>query len=61
MYISDLSNCRIRKVTVSTGVISTFAGNGGTGDYSSSGDDGPATSASIGFCYGIAIDASGIN
>ena len=36
--------------------ISTVAGNG---TYGSSGDGGPATSASISYAYGIAVDAAG--
>jgi RHS repeat-associated protein len=45
VYISDQGNHRIRKVTPD-GNIDTFAGNGNSG--SSSGDDGPATQATIG-------------
>ncbi len=44
IYISDLGNCRVRKVTISTGVITTFAGNG---EASSNGDGAAATAASI--------------
>ncbi len=57
MYIADQSNNRIRKVTVSTEIITTFAGNGGTGSFS--GDNGPATSAGLYSPYGIALDISG--
>ncbi len=56
MYISDFNNNRVRKVTVSTGIITTIAGTG-TGSYS--GDNGPATSATLGNPYGLALDASG--
>ena len=56
VYIADHFNNRIRKVTVSTGLISTVAGNG-TGSFS--GDGGVATAAGIWFPYGIALDASG--
>ena len=56
LYISDRSNNRIRRVDLSTGMITTVAGNGSNG-YS--GDDGPATSASIGGPGGITLDASG--
>jgi sugar lactone lactonase YvrE len=55
IYISDLNNNRIRKVTVSTGIISTVAGNGTKG-YT--GDGGPATSAEIG-PNGLAVDSAG--
>ena len=57
VYISDHGNSRIRKVTVSTGIITLIAGNGGTGSYS--GDDGPATSASLNYPTGVALDSAG--
>jgi hypothetical protein len=50
VYISDKGNGRIRKI--SAGTITTFAGGG------SSRDNGPATSASLSFPYGIALDAA---
>ncbi len=56
MYIADWYNNRIRKVTVSTGIITTIAG---TGDYDYSGDNGPATSAKLRGPVGVATDASG--
>lgn len=57
VYVTDTGNQRIRKVTVSTGVITTIAG---TGVQSYSGDNGEATSASFYDPYGIVVDASGI-
>ena len=57
MYIADFYNQRIRKVTVSTGIISTIAGNGGTGSYS--GDNGAATSATLNYPYGVGLDTAG--
>ncbi len=57
MYIADRDNHRIRKVTVSTGVITTIAGNGGSGSYS--GDNGAATSATLNYPSGVALDLSG--
>ena len=57
VYIGDQANHRIRKVTVSSGIITTFAGNGGTGSYS--GDGGDATSAALNYPYAAAVDASG--
>ncbi len=56
MLIVDYLNHRIRKVTVSTGIITTFAG---TGSASYSGDNGPATSAGLSYPEGVALDASG--
>lgn len=55
LYISDQSNCRIRKVNTS-GIISTIAGTGTPG-YS--GDNGPATWAAIQPPIGIAVDGAG--
>jgi sugar lactone lactonase YvrE len=55
LYIADMYNHRIRKVDTS-GMISTFAGNGFSG-YS--GDGGPAQNASLYFPDGVATDASG--
>ena len=56
LYIADSANNRIRKVTKSTGKISTFAGNGSV-QYA--GDGGSATSASLNTPYGVAVDSSG--
>ena len=56
MYIADNDNDRVRKVTVSTGKITTIAGTG-TGSYS--GDNGAATSAALHDPKGVALDASG--
>ena len=46
IYIADLNNHRIRKVTVSTGVITTIAGNG-TGAYVEDGVAATLTSLSL--------------
>jgi len=57
IYFSDYVNYRLRKVSASTGIITTVAGNGTSGF---SGDNGPATSAEIEFSSGdIAIDSVG--
>jgi sugar lactone lactonase YvrE len=53
LYIADVFNNRVRKVTP-TGVISTFAGVTGISGYS--GDGGPAGSAQLWFPYGVAVD-----
>ncbi len=55
VYIASYLNFRIRKVGID-GTISTVAGNGTVG-YT--GDGGPATSASIGYTGGLAVDRSG--
>jgi len=44
ILIADTENNRVKKVDTSSGIITTVAGNG-SGGYS--GDDGPATSASL--------------
>ncbi len=58
MYIADSHNCLIRKVTVSTGIITTIAGSVyAYCDYY--GDGGQATSARLHTPYGVALDSSG--
>ena len=56
VYIADRSNNRVRKITVSTGLISTVAGIGTSGF---SGDGGAATTAQLSSPAGVAIDAAG--
>jgi sugar lactone lactonase YvrE len=53
VYVADSSNRRIRKIETN-GLVSTFAGDGGTA-YA----DGTGTSVSVPGTTGIAIDASG--
>jgi sugar lactone lactonase YvrE len=55
VYIADKDNHRIRKVDPA-GIITTVAGNG-TAGYS--GDDGPATAASLNYPYDVAVGADG--
>lgn len=55
LYVSDANNCRIRKIVISTGVVTTLAGDGD----SSSSIDGTGTNASIGTPVKITTD--GIN
>ncbi len=50
-------NSRIRKVTVSTGIISTIAGSTSA---IFGGDGGFATSAGLGSPVGVALDSSGM-
>ena len=56
VYIADTDNHRVRKVTISTGIITTIAG---TGASSYSGDNGPATSATLYYPFGVALDSAG--
>ncbi len=55
VYIGDIFNYRVRKVNTS-GMISTYAGNGTPG---SAGDGGPATAAQIHNTNQLAMDAAG--
>jgi len=56
LYILDLGNARIRKVNLSTGIITTFAGNGSA--FNDSGDGNLAINATIN-SFGIATDVDG--
>ena len=57
LYIScNPYGYKIRLVTKSTGIITTYAG---TGIQGTSGDNGPATSANLDGPYGVALDISG--
>lgn len=56
LYISESGGNRIRKITISTGNISTFTG---TGTPSSTGDGGAANAATINSPVGLLFDASG--
>ncbi len=61
VYITDSLHQRIRKVTISTGIINTIVGSGGTSfsDGSYNGDGIEATSATLNTPYGVALDLSG--
>jgi len=56
IYFTDFNNEVIRKIDISTGIITTFCGNGTAG---SSGDNGPATSAQLNAPNGICFDQLG--
>jgi uncharacterized protein (TIGR03437 family) len=55
LYIADTNNNRIRKITTD-GIVTTVAGNGKAG-YN--GDNIQATSASLNYPIGVAVDAAG--
>ncbi len=55
VYMADEAFSKVRKIN-SSGIISTYAGNGGTGF---SGDGGQATAAQIYLPSGVSIDAAG--
>lgn len=56
LYISDYYSHKIRKVTASTGIISTVAGTGIMGHI---GNGGLATKANLNHPVGVAVDGSG--
>jgi uncharacterized protein (TIGR03437 family) len=56
LYITDAFNHNIREVLAKTGIINTVVGTGGFG---ATGDGGPATAATLGNPFDIAIDAQG--
>ena len=54
LFIADTDNHRIRKIIISTGVVSTVAGSGSVGSVNAT-----STSASFYYPYGVAADISG--
>jgi hypothetical protein len=61
LYIADSENHRIRQVIAATGIITTVAGSGltGNGNGGFSGDGGPATDAQLNYPSGVAVDGQG--
>ncbi len=59
VYISDTTNCRVRRVSGGTGQINTIAGTFGCGTYPYPGDGGPATLAQLGSVGEIALNSTG--
>jgi uncharacterized protein (TIGR03437 family) len=57
VYIADSLNSVIREVTASNGNIATIAGT--IGKTGGTGDGGPATSATLYYPFGLALDSSG--
>jgi sugar lactone lactonase YvrE len=58
LYIADYYNLAVRKVTASTGIITTAAGNGAFVS-GFSGDGGPASSAELLYPQSISVDSTG--
>ena len=58
IFIPDSDNYEIREVTVLNGNINRVAGNGTLCSTFPCGDGGAATSASLGYAYGVAVDSS---
>jgi hypothetical protein len=56
LYIADRDNNAIRELNLTTGIITTVAGNG---TFGSSGDGGPATVATLSSPRSVALDAAG--
>ncbi|MEZ5362984.1 MAG: hypothetical protein R2748_11755 [Bryobacterales bacterium] len=56
LYIADSANRRVRRISLSSGAISTFAG---TGSLGSGGDGGPAASAQLTLPVGLTADQAG--
>ena len=57
MYIADFKNHRVRKVTKTTGNISTIAGTGNADFY---GDGGLAIDAELYYPSDVAVDQAGL-
>jgi len=55
LLIADAGNHRVRKLNLSSGLITTIAGNG----YGSGGDGGQATQAQLNFPTSVALDSAG--
>ena len=54
--VADASNYRVRRVI--NGIITTVAGNGSFESTPGTGDGGPATSASLWYVAGLAVDSA---
>jgi uncharacterized protein (TIGR03437 family) len=56
LYVADYLNARVRKISLSTGIVTTVAGSGAP---TLSGDGGLALAAGIGYPSNIALNAAG--
>ncbi len=60
VWIADFLNNRVREVSATTGIITTVAGSGPVGSRGrASGDNGPATSATLEFPRAVVLDSNG--
>ncbi len=61
LYILDAYNNRVRKIDATSGIVTTVVGSGATGcgNGGYSGDNGPATSATLNCPLGLDVDAAG--
>jgi sugar lactone lactonase YvrE len=61
IYVADTGSNKVREVTVSNGIVNTFAGyfDPWYGRPPYSGDNGPATSAALTQPYDVAVDGAG--
>ncbi len=59
LFIADTNNNLVRKVAAGTGLITTYAGNGQSGNSLADGDGGPATSAQLNYPNGLVVDSAG--
>ncbi len=56
LYVAEYGGHRVRKINITTGIVTTIAGNGSAG-YN--GDGGPAVNANFNTPYDLAIDDAG--
>ncbi len=61
VYLADTGNCRVRRISASTGYVSTVAGSGAAGPSCGlfAGDNGPATEARLNAPGDVAVDSHG--
>jgi hypothetical protein len=58
VFIADYSNCRVREINASTGIINTVAGTGSKGTGCGFTGDGTATSNELNAPAGVVVDAN---